>query len=99
MNATPHTLHPQSTDPLPNSRRVYVEGQIHPGLRVPMREVSLAATRLPDGTLEENAPVLVYDTSGPWGDPQFQGTVEEGLPALREEWVRARADVEEYDGR
>ncbi len=99
MNATPHTLHPQSTDPLPNSRRVYLEGQIHPGLRVPMREVSLASTRLPDGTLEENAPVLVYDTSGPWGDPQFKGTVEEGLPALREEWVRARADVEEYDGR
>jgi phosphomethylpyrimidine synthase len=69
MNVTPHTLHPQSTDPLPNSRRVYLEGQIHAGLRVPMREVSLASTRLPDGTLEENAPVLMYDTSGPWGTP------------------------------
>ena len=99
MNATPHTLHPQSTDPLPNSRRVYLEGQIHPGLRVPMREVSLASTRLPDGTLEENAPVLMYDTSGPWGDPEFKGSVEDGLPGLRGDWIRARADVEEYEGR
>jgi phosphomethylpyrimidine synthase len=99
MNATPQILQPQSTDPLPNSRRVYLEGQLHPGLRVPMREVSLSSTRLPDGTLEENAPVLLYDTSGPWGDPEFKGTVEEGLPAARWEWIRARADVEEYDGR
>jgi phosphomethylpyrimidine synthase len=99
MNASPHTLHPQSTDPLPNSRRVYLEGRIHAGLRVPMREVSLASTRLPDGTLEENAAVLMYDTSGPWGDPQFKGSVEDGLPALREDWIRARADVEEYEGR
>jgi phosphomethylpyrimidine synthase len=99
MNATPHILHPQSTDPLPNSRRVYLEGQLHPELRVPMREVSLSPTRLPDGSLEENAPVLLYDTSGPWGDPAFSGSVEEGLPAVRAQWIRARADVEEYEGR
>jgi phosphomethylpyrimidine synthase len=64
-----------------------------------MREVSLSPTRLPDGSMEQNAPVLVYDTSGPWGDPSFKGSVEDGLPAVRGEWIRARADVEEYDGR
>ena len=99
MNASPHTLHPLSTEPLPNSKRVYVEGQIHAGLRVPMREVSQSPTRLMDGTWEENAPVRLYDTSGPWGDPEFRGSVEEGLPAMRGDWIRARADVEEYQGR
>src|SRR5207249_4366478 len=44
-------------------------------------------------------PVRVYDCSGPWGDPNFTGAVEEGLPALRADWIRARGDVEEYDGR
>ena len=46
-----------------------------------------------------NEPVRVYDCSGPWGDPEFDGDVGEGLPALRAEWIRARGDVEEYDGR
>ncbi len=64
-----------------------------------MREISLADTRLPDGSIEKNHPVTVYDTSGPWGDPAFDGTVEQGLPAPRAEWVRARGDVTEYDGR
>jgi phosphomethylpyrimidine synthase len=49
--------------------------------------------------LEANEPVRVYDCSGPWGDPAFQGSVEEGLPALRAPWIRARGDVEEIEGR
>jgi phosphomethylpyrimidine synthase len=84
---------------MPNSRRVYLSGVIFPDIRVPMREVTLSPTRLSDGTMEQNAPVLMYDASGPWGDPEFTGTVEEGLPAMRATWIRSRADVAEYEGR
>jgi phosphomethylpyrimidine synthase len=83
---------------LPNSRRVYVEGRTE-GVRVPFREVSLSPTRLPDGCVEENEPVRVYETAGPWGDPAQRCDVREGLPAVRREWILARADVEEYAGR
>ncbi len=89
-----------SSDSLfPNSKRVNVRGKLHPEIQVAMREISLSPTKHPDGESEENAPVRVYDTSGPWGDPAFDGNVEEGLPALRREWILARGDVEEYDGR
>ena len=99
MIASKDSLLPQSSEPFPNSRRVYVCGEIHPQIRVPMREIALSDTRLPDGSLEKNPTVRVYDTSGPWGDPEFQGTVAEGLPPTREAWIRARGDVEEYEGR
>jgi len=88
-----------STEPLPASTRVYLEGELHPEIRVPMREIALAPTKSFDGTLEPNAPVRVYDTSGPWGDPDFHGDVEKGLPALRRDWIVKRQDVTEYDGR
>src|SRR5438445_1405161 len=84
---------------LPNSRRVYITGNEHADVRVPFREISLAPTKDFDGRLESNEPVRVYDTSGPWSDPDFHGDVQQGLPALREKWIRARGDVEEYDGR
>lgn len=84
---------------LPNSRRVYVSGQTHPTVRVPFREISLSPTKDFSGQLEPNDPVRVYDTSGPWGDEHFLGNVEQGLPALRREWILGRQDVEEYDGR
>jgi len=90
---------PHSSDQLPNSKRVYVPGTIHPRLRVPMREIALSPTRSFDGQIEVNEPVRVYDCSGPWGDPEFSGSVEEGLPPLRAEWIRARDDVKEYEGR
>jgi phosphomethylpyrimidine synthase len=64
-----------------------------------MREIELTPTKSYTGTVEANEPVRVYDCSGPWGDPDFKGTVEEGLPALRAKWIRARGDVEEHDGR
>jgi phosphomethylpyrimidine synthase len=83
---------------LPNSRRVYVEGETA-GVRVPLREISLQPTRLPDGRVEENEPVRVYETAGPWGDPGVKCDVRDGLPALRREWIVARGDVEEYEGR
>ena len=89
----------ESTPALPNSRKIHIEGVLHPGVRVPMREISLSPTRRADGTLEENPAVRVYDTSGPWGDADYAGDVREGLPALRADWIRARGDVSEYCGR
>ena len=90
---------PHSSDQLPNSQRVYVAGTLFPDIRVPMREITLAPTKAFNGQTEVNAPVRVYDCSGPWGDPAFCGDVTQGLPRLREEWIRARGDVEEYEGR
>jgi phosphomethylpyrimidine synthase len=77
---------------LPASRKVYVEG-------VPFREIALSPSRAMDGSLEENAPVRVYDTSGVWTDPDTKCDVREGLPDHRRDWIIARGDVEEYTGR
>jgi phosphomethylpyrimidine synthase len=82
----------------PASRRVYIKGS-QPGVRVPMREISLQPTKTFSGEMEPNEPILVYDTRGPWGDPDFHGDVRKGLSGPRDAWVRARGDVEEYDGR
>ena len=78
MIAKPDSIEPASNEPLPNSRRIYVDGAVHPAVRVPMREIALAPTRRLDGTEEPNEPVRVYDCSGPWGDPGFSGKVEQG---------------------
>src|SRR3954463_9588152 len=77
---------------LPNSKKVYLPGQLHLDLRVPFREISLAPTKTVSGKIEVNEPVRVYDTSGPWGDEAVATTlnVEEGLPPLRADWIRAR---------
>jgi phosphomethylpyrimidine synthase len=99
MIAPKDAIEPQSTDSLPNSRRVYAAGGIHPQVRVPMREIALAPTKNLTGALEPNEPVRVYDTSGPWGDPDFHGDVEQGLPPLRAGWILQRGDVREYEGR
>src|ERR1700678_2753059 len=99
MIAPKDAIEPHSTGPLPNSSRIYAPGEIHPDVRVPMREISLAPTRHPSGAIEPNDPVRVYDTSGPWGDPDFSGDVEQALPPLRAEWILRRGDVQQYDGR
>jgi len=70
----------------PNSRKVYVAG-------VGVREIALSPTRLPGGGVEENPPLRVYDTSGPYSDPAIELNVDEGLPRLREPWIRARSGV------
>src|SRR5436309_5069600 len=82
----------------PNSRRIYIDGQ-QPGVRVPFREIDQNPTRNFKDELEENLPVRVYDTSGPYGDPSNRCDVREGLSALRREWIVGRGDVEEYEGR
>ena len=83
---------------LPNSEKMYVDGE-QVGVRVPFREIALHQTRNFNGEMEDNPPVRVYDTSGPWDDPGVKCDVREGLPALRREWIVARGDVEEYEGR
>ena len=88
-----------SREPLPNSSRIYVPGTLHPDVRVPMREIQLTPTHSFNGNTEINDPVRVYDCAGPWGDPDFKGTVEDGLPALRRDWILNRRDVEEIPGR
>jgi len=95
MIASKDSIEPQSGEPLPNSTRVYVPGKIHPDVRVPFREVNLSPTRSFNGQIEANAPVRVYDCSGPWGDPGFAGHVEQGLPPLRAKWIIARGDIEQ----
>jgi phosphomethylpyrimidine synthase len=99
MIASKDSFEPHSSEQLPNSKKVYVPGALHAAVRVPMREITLAPSKTFDGRTEANEPVRVYDTSGPWGDPDFNGKVTEGLPSLRHEWILNRADVEEYEGR
>ncbi|HVY70640.1 MAG TPA: phosphomethylpyrimidine synthase ThiC [Verrucomicrobiae bacterium] len=99
MIATKDSFEPHSGEQLPNSRRIYLPGKLHPELRVPMREITLSHTKGFSGQIEANEPVKVYDCSGPWGDPDFKGDVNQGLPALRQPWILARQDVEEYAGR
>ncbi len=83
--------------PLPGSRKVHVPGR-QAGVRVPMREVSLSPTRAADGRSEANAPVVLYDTSGPYTDAAAATDVRRGLAPLRLEWIRGRGDVEELPG-
>jgi phosphomethylpyrimidine synthase len=84
---------------LPNSKKVYVSGTLHKDIRIPFREITLAPTKSIGGEIEVNEPVQVYDTSGPWSDPDFHGDVTQGLPPLRAKWIRDRGDVETVAGR
>lgn len=82
----------------PSSRRVYLQGS-RPDLLVPVREIDLTPTRLPNGTEVPNDPVSVYDTAGAWGDPAFHGDATQGVPPIRASWIRERGDVEEIAAR
>ncbi|MEC0768556.1 phosphomethylpyrimidine synthase ThiC [Bacillus atrophaeus] len=79
------------------SKKVYVEGS-SPYIQVPMREIGLSPTTGSFGE-EENTPVRVYDTSGPYTDPNQQINIHDGLQPLRHKWISGRGDVEEYEGR
>ena len=81
----------------PGSKKVYVAGS-RPDIKVPMREIELSPTTGAFGE-EENLPVRVYDTSGPYTDPNYVVDITKGLPAIRSTWIHERADVEEYEGR
>lgn len=84
------------TGPFPNSRKIYVEGK-QAGVRVPMREISQDVTHAFNGD-EENPPIYVYDTSGPYTDPQADIDLLKGLPPLRDAWIEARNDTEMLAG-
>ncbi|HBR52167.1 MAG TPA: phosphomethylpyrimidine synthase ThiC, partial [Nitrospira sp.] len=84
-----------TTAPFPASRKVYVAGT-HPGVHVPMREISLSPTKsMNGGAPTPNQPVTVYDTSGPYTDPSVTIDVRAGLAPLRRSWIIGRQDVEE----
>jgi phosphomethylpyrimidine synthase len=78
--------------PLPNSRKVYIEGS-RPDIQVPMREISQADTPTGMGG-EKNPPIYVYDCSGPYTDPAAKIDIRAGLPALRQKWIEERGDTE-----
>jgi phosphomethylpyrimidine synthase len=87
--------------PLTGSRKIYVPGQLHPSIRVAMREITLADTQRKFDFVspaEPNPPVTVYDTSGPYTDPAVEIDLKKGLPRLREEWIVGRGDVQELPG-
>ncbi len=85
-----------AVQPLPNSRKIYVEGS-RPDLRVPMREIEQAETPASFGA-EINPPIAVYDTSGPYTDPTAKIDIRSGLPPLRARWIGERGDTEELGG-
>ena len=76
----------EARQPYPNSKKVYIEGS-RPDIRVPMREISLSPTQTSDG-FEENPPILVYDTSGPYTDPDVELDLRKGLPDIRTPGLR-----------
>ena len=82
-----------SFDPLPNSKKTYLPGKQHPQLRVPQREIRLSPTVV-NGVETPNEPLRVYDTSGPYTDPDVEIDITEGLPPLRQAWIDERGDVE-----
>ena len=91
------TDQPLSLEPLTGSKKIYVQGKLH-DIQVAMREISLSPTKLAIGKTEENHPVTVYDTSGPYTDPNVKIDLKKGLAKLREEWILKRGDVEELSG-
>ena len=85
-----------SVQPFPNSKKIYVQGS-RSDIRVPMREITLTDTPLLNdkaGAVEKNAPVLVYDTSGPYTDPQASIDIRAGLAPVRAAWIEERNDTE-----
>jgi len=85
-----------SRDPLPGSRKIYVKGKQH-DISVAMREIILSPTKLSNGKIEENPSAVIYDTSGPYTDPDYSIDLKKGLPRIREEWILKRGDVEQLE--
>lgn len=87
--------------PYAQREKVYLNGNIYPDIRVGMQRVNLTPTvTVEDGKrcVSPNAPVLIYDTSGPFSDPAIQVDLKKSLPRMREPWITARGDVEQLDG-
>ncbi|SNR39615.1 hydroxymethylpyrimidine synthase [Maribacter sedimenticola] len=85
--------------PFPNSKKIYVKGRIHPQIKVAMREIALSDTKHSvTGKVTTNEPVTVYDTSGPYTDPNKVINVHEGIERIKEPWILDRGDVERLPG-
>lgn len=84
--------------PFPNSKKIYVNGKIHPQIKVAMREIELSDT-VDSMTKKKtpNQPVTVYDTSGPYTDPDKQIDIHSGIERIREQWIMDRDNVEQLD--
>lgn len=82
-----------TTNPFPNSKKVFVKGNLFP-IEVAMREISLSPTKLSKGGFEVNPAITVYDTSGPYTDPESKIDVRKGISRIREQWILDRADVD-----
>ena len=95
LNATAR-VDQAAIEPLPRSRKIHVTGS-RPDLRVPMREISQSDTPASFGA-ETNPPLFVYDTSGPYTDPQSRIDIRHGLPPLRATWIAERDDTEALSG-
>ena len=81
----------------PNSDKVYMKGEIHPDIKVGMRKVRLTPTvtvEKGEKKTEQNPDVYIYDTSGPYSDPNIEIDLKKGLPRTREEWLLKRGGVE-----
>ncbi|MCB1798949.1 MAG: phosphomethylpyrimidine synthase ThiC, partial [Gammaproteobacteria bacterium] len=89
-------LSDEVTRPFAGARKIYVAGS-RPDIRVPMREIEQAPTPASFGA-EENPPITVYDTSGPFTDPAAEIDLLKGMPDVRSAWIRERADTEQLDG-
>ncbi|MEK9778077.1 MAG: phosphomethylpyrimidine synthase ThiC [Methylophilaceae bacterium] len=89
-------LDPEAHKSFSNSKKVYLEGS-SPDIQVPFREISLSDTPSQFGA-EKNNPVLVYDTSGPYTDPNYAIDIRDGLPELRKAWIENRNDTELLTG-
>jgi phosphomethylpyrimidine synthase len=83
--------------PFPNSKKVYVEGALHK-VKVAMREVQLGDTMSNGKVVHQNPPVTIYDTSGPYTDPDAIIDVRKGLTRMREQWILDRGDTEQLSG-
>jgi len=98
QNQTPNSQ-AISREPFPNSEKIYVKGKLHPDLRVPMRKINLSDTVDKfNGTNEKNDPVLVYDTSGAFTDPNIEIDIRQGLKPVRQHWISGREDVLQLGG-
>ncbi|RTZ59696.1 MAG: phosphomethylpyrimidine synthase ThiC, partial [Gammaproteobacteria bacterium] len=83
--------------PFPGSRKIYITGS-REDIRVPMREISQSPTLGRDDSAEQNPPIPVYDTSGPFSDPSVKIDLRKGLPEVRAAWIEERNDTEQLDG-
>jgi len=92
QNVVPENNASVTTGNIAGSRKIYVKGDRHEGIRVPFREIELEASA-------NAGPVRVYDPSGPYTDQDAEIDILKGLPPLRQQWILGRGDVEWYEGR